>query len=286
MKKNHLGFIIFVLALLFLGAEAFAAGSSSKPAQDTRPGVSQYNDGVKLMKKGKYEKAAKKFEAALKKNPKMAEAHNNLGYSLRKQGAGNFDRSLSHYNRAIELNPQESRYFSNRGNIYFDLQQNDEALADYNHCIALNPRDKEAFANRGAIYGREGQWNQAINDLNQAIALDPDFFNAYMNRAVIHSMMEQRELAIRDYYRCLELEPDNDAIWNALAIEYQHLGDFEASVKALNTAITYNPQFGLYYVNRGISYKYLQRGDLARKDFDQARVLGATVDPQHYRELN
>ena len=57
------------VVLLFLGGEAFAAGSSSKPAQEERPGVSQYNAGVKLMQKGKYEKAAKKFEAALKKNP-------------------------------------------------------------------------------------------------------------------------------------------------------------------------------------------------------------------------
>ena len=43
-----------LMALVFFGTAAFAAGSSPKPARDTRPGVSEYNSGVKLMQKGKY----------------------------------------------------------------------------------------------------------------------------------------------------------------------------------------------------------------------------------------
>ena len=138
MKKNHIGLITIAVALLFFGAEAFAAGSSSKPAQDTKPGVSQYNAGVKLMKKGKYEKAAKKFEAALKKNPDMAEAHNNLGYSLRKQGAGNFERSLSHYNRAIELNPHLAEAYMYRGVLHALMGNEQKALKDHGSLTKLN----------------------------------------------------------------------------------------------------------------------------------------------------
>jgi tetratricopeptide (TPR) repeat protein len=138
MKKMLIGLLVTSVALLFIGAEALAAGSSSKQAQDTRPGVSQYNAGVKLMKQGKYEKAAKKFEAALKKNPNMAEAHNNLGYSLRKQGDQNYERALSHYNRAIELKPNLVEAYMYRGVLHALMGNEDKALEDHSKLTQLD----------------------------------------------------------------------------------------------------------------------------------------------------
>ena len=145
MNKMLTVLITTSVVLLFFGGEAFAAGSSSQPAGDTRPGVSQYNSGVKLMQKGKYEKAAKKFEAALKKNPDMAEAHNNLGYSLRKQGAGNNERALSHYNRAIELKPDLAEAYMYRGVLHALMGNEKKALEDHSKLTHLDRRLAEAL---------------------------------------------------------------------------------------------------------------------------------------------
>lgn len=138
MKKMLTVLFTTSVVLLFFGGEVFAAGSSSKPAQDTRPGVSEYNSGVKLMQKGNYEKAAKKFEAALKKNPGMAEAHNNLGYSLRKQGSGNYELALSHYNRAIELNLNLAEAYMYRGVLHALMGNEDKALEDHRKLTQLD----------------------------------------------------------------------------------------------------------------------------------------------------
>ena len=138
MKTLSIGILFACMALLLFGAEALAAGSGSKPAQDTRPGVTSYNSGVKLMTQGKFKKAAKKFEAALKKNPDMAEAHNNLGYSLRKQGSQNFERSLSHYNRAIELNPKLAEAYMYRGVLHALMGNEDKALEDHRKLAGLD----------------------------------------------------------------------------------------------------------------------------------------------------
>ena len=56
--------ITIVVALAFSGTVALAAGSSPRPATDKRPGVSEYNSGVKYMKQGKYDKARATFEEA------------------------------------------------------------------------------------------------------------------------------------------------------------------------------------------------------------------------------
>ena len=145
MKRIFIGLVAIGMALLFLSAAAFGAGSSSKPAQDKRPGVSQYNSGVKLMKKGKYEKAAKQFEAALKKNPTMAEAHNNLGYSLRKQGDGNYERALSHYNRAIELKSNLAEAYMYRGVLHSLMGNEQKALEDHGKLTQLDRKLADAL---------------------------------------------------------------------------------------------------------------------------------------------
>ena len=142
-----------VVALAFSGTVALGAGSSSRPATDTRPGVAQYNAGVKLMKRGKYQKAQAKFEAALAKNSSMAEAHNNLGYALRKQGPENYEEALRQYNRAIELNAKLAEAYMYRGVLY--MLMGNEAKAPEDH-RALTRLDRQlADALQAAIASGE-----------------------------------------------------------------------------------------------------------------------------------
>jgi hypothetical protein len=51
----------------------------------------------------RFPEAEGKFEQAVKDNPRFAEAHNNLGYTLKKQGAANYQKSLEHYNTAVPI---------------------------------------------------------------------------------------------------------------------------------------------------------------------------------------
>ena len=134
-----------LMALVFFSTAAFAAGSSPKPARDTRPGVSEYNSGVKLMQKGKYAKAQAKFEAALKKNPDMAEAHNNLGYALRKQGSANNAKALDHYNRAIQLNGNLAEAYMYRGVLHMLMGNEDKALQDHRTLVNLDRKLADAL---------------------------------------------------------------------------------------------------------------------------------------------
>jgi tetratricopeptide (TPR) repeat protein len=145
MKKTFVQITATIAALLFTGTIVFAAGSSSKPATPKRPGVSDYNSGVKLMKKGDYQAAQAKFEAALSKAPNMAEAHNNLAYSLRKQGADNNEKALSHYNRAIALNGKLAEAYMYRGVLHMLMGNEEKALEDHRTLTKLNRKLADAL---------------------------------------------------------------------------------------------------------------------------------------------
>lgn len=97
------------------------------------------------MKKGNYQKAQAKFEAALTKNPNMAQAHNNLGYSLRKQGPENYDEALRHYDRAIELNANLAEAYMYRGVLHMLMGNEGKALEDHRTLAGLDRKLADAL---------------------------------------------------------------------------------------------------------------------------------------------
>ena len=220
---------------------------------------------------------------AIQKFPQVAGSWGGRGvyYRLEKR----YTEALKDLNMAVELNPNEAMFYSNRGNIYFDLGEDDLAFRDYNNCLILDSLDENAYANRGAIYGRKGQYNSAVQDLSKALEINQNFTNAYMNRGIIYSQMNQRMLAKADFKSCLLLEPEEHGVWNALAIEHQHLGEFDSSIVALNRAVELAPTQGVYYMNLGISYRMLRDQQNANSNFDRAKQYGIDVNPGYYQPI-
>ena len=111
MKRYLSLFTIYIIAT----GGAFGAGSAPgggvlKREQGDQP-VQVYNQGIELMR-------AKKF----------AEAHNNLGYSLRKQGPQNYSKALEHYNKAIQLKPNLAEAYEYRGVLFLTCFQHPRLL--------------------------------------------------------------------------------------------------------------------------------------------------------------
>src|ERR1700732_3320167 len=133
---------IGVVAVMALAAlPAIGAGSAKQAVRkDSDPSITVYNRGVELMLAKRFPEAEAKFEQAVKENPKFAEAHNNLGYTLRKQGAANYQKSLEHYNTAIALKPGLAEAYMYRGVLYAEMGRKVEAQADLVALRKLNPQ--------------------------------------------------------------------------------------------------------------------------------------------------
>ncbi len=88
----------------------------------------------------KFAEAQIKFQEALSGNPNFAEAHNNLGYSLRKQGPQNYAQALEHYNQAIQLKPNLAEAYEYRGVLFVKMGRKAEAEKDVATLKTLNPK--------------------------------------------------------------------------------------------------------------------------------------------------
>jgi len=140
-KRLWIG-VLLMAAVLLRSPAAPAVESDPLPAPKGTPrerAISTYNEGVSLMREKHYAAAQEKFEQALALDETLAEAHNNLAFSLRQQGTHNFARSLQHYNRALELKPDLAQAYMYRGVLFTQMGDLARARADYEQLLRIAP---------------------------------------------------------------------------------------------------------------------------------------------------
>jgi Tfp pilus assembly protein PilF len=126
---------------VFVATSVCAVESDPLPVPAGSPretAVRAYNEGVQRLVERNFAAAQHQFEVALRLEETLAEAHNNLAYSLRMQGAHNFERSLKHYNRAIELKPGLAQAYMYRGVLFTQVGDLDRARADLQRLLTLD----------------------------------------------------------------------------------------------------------------------------------------------------
>lgn len=158
--KGLLG-VCAVSAIMIL--PLFGAGSEKVPTpspqtKQENPAIKVYNEGVDLMQAKQFAKAQAKFEEAVKLNPGFAEAHNNLAFTLRKGGPQNYQLSMEHYNKAIQLKPKLAEAYMYRGVLYAIMGRKAEAQADLVVLQKLNPH----YAKELEDFIKTGKENDAL----------------------------------------------------------------------------------------------------------------------------
>jgi tetratricopeptide (TPR) repeat protein len=143
MQRKRLWIGILLVAAVLLRSPAVPAVESDPlPAPSGTPreqAIRLYNEGVALMREKHYAAAQEKFEQALDLDETLAEAHNNLAFSLRQQGTHNFAQSLQHYNRALELQPDLARAYMYRGVLFTQMGDMTRARTDHAQLLRLDP---------------------------------------------------------------------------------------------------------------------------------------------------
>ncbi len=81
---------------------------------------------------------------------------------------------------AVALSPQDAEAHSNLGITLKELGRLDGAAASYKQAIALKPHYAEAHYNLGSTLKELGRLDEALASCTQAIALKPDFAEAHM----------------------------------------------------------------------------------------------------------
>ena len=236
--------------------------------------------GTFLTQAQQYDRAITSYDEALNLNPNHPWIYNNRGlaYSDLQQ----YDLALADFERAIELNPQSANPYNNRGNIYYQLKQYQKALDSYHQAITIEPSAIEAYNNRGLVYQDLGQYNKALANYDRAIALAPQDTDSHTNRGNTYRLLEQYDRALAEQKRAIELDPQYALAYNNRALVYYDLEQYDSALADFERAIAIEPQSPLIYSNRGGTYKELKQYDLALADFNKALELDPNYTDAYY----
>jgi Tfp pilus assembly protein PilF len=147
-----------------------------------------------------------------------------------------YDKAITDYDKAIEINPKYALAFYNRGFAWVAKEKYNKAIADYDKIIEINPDSASAYVSRGAVRRALKEYNTAIADYSKAIEIDPNSASAYYNRGVAKKENKvDLEGSKHDFEKYLELTADENDLWAKYAnyyIEYinERINDKELSV--------------------------------------------------------
>ena len=114
---------------------------------------------------------------------------------------------VSRLDREITANPNDPNNYNERAMLKDKLGERQGALADYNRAIDLEPNFTTAYLQRGLF--RANRLNfplGAFLDYNRAIELDPTYAKAYLNRGILRcSKMNDAYIGMGDLRQAARL---------------------------------------------------------------------------------
>jgi tetratricopeptide (TPR) repeat protein len=106
---------------------------------------------------------------------------------------GEIKESLVYLDKAIEINPQFSEAWYNKGVVLDELGRFEEALEAYEKAIKINPQFSEAWNNRACVYSLMKNKDQAIFNLKHAIELDSSYKEMAKNNEDFKELWEDED---------------------------------------------------------------------------------------------
>lgn len=85
-----------------------------------------------------------------------------------------------------------------------------EAVESYTRAIELDPENAIFYSNRAAAFMLQEDWSSAIEDSMAAISLNPRYAKAYSRLGAAYLGVNNHERAAEAYAKALEIEPENE----------------------------------------------------------------------------
>jgi tetratricopeptide (TPR) repeat protein len=169
-----------------------------------------YNNwGLALVGAGNIQKAIEQYNRALEIRPAYADAQNNLGIALAQEGK--LEEAIGHFKQAMQINPNLLQAHLNLGSALRQTGNIEDAIAQDRQAVRLRPDSAEAHRDLGASLLQGGAAEEGIGHLEESVRLKPDQPETHNNLGVALARIGRISDAIPHFEAALRLKPDFSA---------------------------------------------------------------------------
>ena len=177
------------------------------------------------------------------------------------------------YEKAIEANPMNARYWVLAGGQYRSLGRLQEAREACEHAVDLDSTFSEAHVSLGVIFFELKQYGDAERHFERAITLRPDLAEAHSNMGNIHYVQGNDEKALASYEEALRLNPGLVEIHGNMGVVLSRLGRLEEAETHYRALLGQRPGSFDGHRNLGLLYEKLGRHEQALRHLQNALDL-------------
>jgi tetratricopeptide (TPR) repeat protein len=163
----------------------------------------------------------------------------------------NFNQSISYYQKALELNPNDPIILRSLGNAYYMSGQYQQAITSYQKAIEIDPRNADILRNLGRAYAQQGLNNDAITYYKKAIDVNPNDPEAFLGMGSVYNNLGKSEEAAVCYRRAAELNPN--------AFNIVMANKIQQDILRYQKVLGVNPKDTGTLLNIGNAYYFLQQ---------------------------
>lgn len=161
---------------------------------------------------------------------------------------GKYEEAILAFEAAIEIDPKASEAYLGLAEAYEATEQTWDAILAYKRAIKVDAACQEAYVRLVTIYVFRGEYADAYALLQDALAvlgqsedltkLLADIWQAQYDLAEQYFREGNYEAAVRAYETAIEIDPMRMEAYLGQAAAYEALGDKKAALLVIETAIT------------------------------------------------
>lgn len=186
------------------------------------------------------------------------------------------DRSIAHYDRAVQLSPNAAHLWNEKGNAHLARGEDDQAEAAYLHSLSLDAKYDQTYLLLADFYERRERFADSITLLEQGVEQLPGRIQLLSYLGVAKARSDDLEGAIAANQQIVELQPGNTTAMRNLAVLYRDMGDLDQAIEWTERALAVlpDPNAGEAQTLRQLAaelYQNAGRVDEAIVQYEQSR---------------
>lgn len=194
-----------------------------------------------------------------------------------------FETALEHYGRAMELDPENMTYLTNRAAVYLEQARYPECIEECERAVELGREHCADYKSIARALSRIGMAYMKLPDLTNAVKYFNKSLAEFRDPVVVKRVAEiEREIKMKaaaDYEDPVKAEEAKQR-GNQLFTK----GNYPDAMKQYNEAILRAPRDAKLYSNRAFCYTKLMEFSMALKDADKCIQLDPTFVKGHLRK--
>lgn len=203
------------------------------------------------------------YKKAIDSDPFQAPFHSNRASLYINRG--DIDQGIKELYRAYLIRPEEINHVDRLANAYLQKSDLDKALFFSRKTVELNPSESGYYNNLGAILSKKGMYEDAVNAFQKAIEINPKEPIYLDNLLKLYLSLEKYDELIPYYKKLIALDPSVADYHNNLGAIYKRKKQPKDAVESFQQAVTLKPDNPIYTHNLASGYvdlgKYAEAKD-------------------------